>query len=113
MSFQISSSAPQPTGAEVVQDAEFLTSSLLLCRIPAAMTTHTMLRGVMVAVSYNQQASSRDALFMAYNPTCYSCNATTQTCTTDVGFTEPIYGILLLNSLYDSFKIRCILGYFF
>lgn len=68
------------TGSVINSNAQFMTSTLLVCTIPDSLlaATGAAVSAVSLSVSNNGQAVSQPKLFIAYHPMCYSCDSTGQ-----------------------------------
>lgn len=84
---QMTTTGFRTTGSVINSNAQFMTSTLLVCTVPDSLlaTTGAAVTAVSLSVSNNGQAVSQPKLFIAYHPMCYSCDSTGQ-CTSLVSF---------------------------
>lgn len=77
---QMTISGFRTTGSVINSNAQFMTSTLLVCTIPDSLlaATGAAVSAVSLSVSNNGQAVSQSKLFIAYHPMCYSCDSAGQ-----------------------------------
>lgn len=84
---QMTTAGFRTTGSVINSNAQFMTSTLLVCTVPDSLlaATGAAVSAVSLSVSNNGQAVSQSKLFIAYHPMCYSCDSSGQ-CTSLVSF---------------------------
>lgn len=77
---QMTTAGFRTTGSVINSNAQFMTSTLLVCTIPDSLLAGTgaAVSAVSLSVSNNGQAVSQSKLFIAYHPSCYSCDSAGQ-----------------------------------